>query len=269
MDRDRPLPAALRLADAQQPPLEVDVVPVEAEQLAAAQAGEGKQGEQQPVALALAAGSGAPTGRRGRSRASRRASSRWSSTSGSTSRFFGVRSDERRVALQVLVLDTEAEEALERRHRARLARRRRPPLRLARRGSARRSRRPHRLPVVDALAPQEAQAGRHVALVGRAGQRREPPLQPAVAQEIGQTSVSHRPSFGQAAGPCLQPHDGTPAYRPATEKPRQRGFSMRARRAPDSPARRCLRSRPRPRRRPRGSAAPTSRTRHPAVCRLR
>ena len=46
MDRDRPLPAALRLAHAHQPAREVDVVPVEPEQLAAAQAGVGEEREQ-------------------------------------------------------------------------------------------------------------------------------------------------------------------------------------------------------------------------------
>ena len=54
MDRHDPLAAALGLADREQPPLEVDVVPVEPEQLAAAQAGVGEEREQQPVALAPA-----------------------------------------------------------------------------------------------------------------------------------------------------------------------------------------------------------------------
>ena len=51
MDRHDALASALGVAHAEQAPLEVDVVPVEPEQLAAAQAGEGEQGEQQPVAL--------------------------------------------------------------------------------------------------------------------------------------------------------------------------------------------------------------------------
>ena len=53
MDRHDPLAAALRLADLEQPPLEVDVLPVEPEQLAAAEAGVGEEREQEPVALAL------------------------------------------------------------------------------------------------------------------------------------------------------------------------------------------------------------------------
>jgi hypothetical protein len=40
------------LAHAEQPLLEVDVLPVEPAQLAAAQAGVGEEGEQEPVALA-------------------------------------------------------------------------------------------------------------------------------------------------------------------------------------------------------------------------
>jgi hypothetical protein len=48
------LPAALSVADAYQASIEVDVVPVEPEQLAAAQAGVGEKGKHQPVALAFA-----------------------------------------------------------------------------------------------------------------------------------------------------------------------------------------------------------------------
>jgi hypothetical protein len=54
VDRHDPMPAALRLADVEQMPFEVDVLPVECEQLAAAQAGVGEEREQGLVALALA-----------------------------------------------------------------------------------------------------------------------------------------------------------------------------------------------------------------------
>ena len=51
VDPDRPLPAALRLPHPQQSAQEVDVVPVEAEELAAAKTCVGKEREQQPVPL--------------------------------------------------------------------------------------------------------------------------------------------------------------------------------------------------------------------------
>lgn len=54
MDGHDPLAAALRLAHVEEPPLHVDVAPVESQELALAQAGIGEEGEQQPVALALA-----------------------------------------------------------------------------------------------------------------------------------------------------------------------------------------------------------------------
>jgi len=55
VDRDCPLPSALRLAHPEQSAREVDVVPVEPEQLAPAQSAVGHHGEQQPVALGLTA----------------------------------------------------------------------------------------------------------------------------------------------------------------------------------------------------------------------
>src|SRR5207253_9625663 len=60
VDRDGALAAALRLTHAKQAPLEVDVVAAEPEQLAAAQAGVGEEGEQHPVALAPAGMSAGP-----------------------------------------------------------------------------------------------------------------------------------------------------------------------------------------------------------------
>ena len=54
MDRYDALTAALGVAHANQAPVEVDVVAVEAERLRAAQAGVREQGEQQPIALDLA-----------------------------------------------------------------------------------------------------------------------------------------------------------------------------------------------------------------------
>src|SRR5215216_6364348 len=53
VDRDRSLPAALRLAHLEEARREVDVVPVEPEQLAAAQTCVGHQCEQEAVALRL------------------------------------------------------------------------------------------------------------------------------------------------------------------------------------------------------------------------
>jgi hypothetical protein len=54
VEGDDASPSALGPADSEQPVLEVDVLPVEAEQLRAAKAGVGEEGEQEPVALALA-----------------------------------------------------------------------------------------------------------------------------------------------------------------------------------------------------------------------
>jgi hypothetical protein len=74
--------------------------------------------------------------------------------------------------------------------------------------------------VGDRLSPfplDEGEAGPNVALVGGAGERREPPLQAAVVEEVGEFSAHERP-FGQAETRCYQNHDESPAYRPATEK---------------------------------------------------
>lgn len=89
VDGDDALAAALGVADAQEAAVQVDVVPIEAEQLGPAEAGVGEEGEQEPVALALAVVLAVPPARSG-ARMSRLSSAR-SRTSGSASRFFGVR----------------------------------------------------------------------------------------------------------------------------------------------------------------------------------
>src|SRR5437870_1170644 len=106
----------------------------------------------------------------------------------------------RRVPLDLLVLDQEAEEALERGDGARLARRGGAAARLVGE-EAPQVRRTHGRPVRDPLALQEAHTRRHVALVGRAGERREPPLDPAVMGEVFEGSFHPGPSV--RAGPDL------------------------------------------------------------------
>jgi hypothetical protein len=91
MNRNRPLPAALRAPNAQEPVGEVDVVPVEPEQLAPSQPCVGQQYEQQPVAFRLPGEVSFPSSSRPGCTSSR-SSSPIVSTSGSASRFFGVRS---------------------------------------------------------------------------------------------------------------------------------------------------------------------------------
>src|SRR4051794_21279458 len=82
--------------------------------------------------------------------------------------------DERGIAVDVLALEQEAEEGLECRDRARLARRCRPRLRFGAEKAAQIGRLDER-PVAEALALQEARAGTHVALVGRAGELGQAP----------------------------------------------------------------------------------------------
>ena len=90
VDWDRPLPTALRLPHSQQPPREIDVIPVEAEQLAAAKTRVGEKREQQPVPLRLRVEVRGTSSRPMEARS--RSSSPIVKTSGSASRFFGVRS---------------------------------------------------------------------------------------------------------------------------------------------------------------------------------
>ena len=220
MDRDRPLPAALRLPDPQQPPREVDVVPVESEHLASSQAAIRHQREEQPVSLRLAVEVTLPdictTGleeqplelahrqhvgqRLGLLRRPQR---------------------QRRVAQQPLLLDQEAKEALERRRRPRLARDRRAAFLLL--GEERPQVRHLHVGELDPLSLQVRQARRNVPLVRRASHRGKAPLRLAKAQEIGQFLARlsvHSSSFGQPSGPRWGEHWSTPAYRPATENPR-------------------------------------------------
>src|SRR6266545_4835797 len=127
VDRDRALPAALRLAHPQQPPREVDVVPVEAEQFASSESRIRHQGEQEPVALRLSIEAALPE----------------LVASGLDEQPFELahrqhvrerlpllRRSQRqgRIADESLLLDEETEEALERRRAPRLARDRRSPL---------------------------------------------------------------------------------------------------------------------------------------------
>lgn len=81
------------------------------------------------------------------------------------------------------------------------------------------------LPGCQPFAAQKAHAGAHVALVGATGQVRQAALDAAVVQEIGQLSF-HQTLLGQPQESDLAPYAYFPAYRPATEKPRRRGFSI-------------------------------------------
>jgi hypothetical protein len=110
---------------------------------------------------------------------------------------------ERRVALELLVLEQEAKEALERGDRARLARGRRPAGRLVGE-EAPQIRGAHFAYREDSLPLEEGDAGADVALVGRAGEGREAPLDAAVCEEVCELSVHQRP-FGRprAAAPRL------------------------------------------------------------------
>ena len=90
MDRHHALTTALRLPHVQEPSREVDVVPGKPEQLAPAQAGVGEEGKQEPVAFGLPRKCRSQMSPRSGA-ASSRSSSVIVSTSGSASRFFGVR----------------------------------------------------------------------------------------------------------------------------------------------------------------------------------
>src|SRR5262249_32835167 len=60
-------------------------------------------------------------------------------------------------------------------------------------------------------------AGPDITLVGRARERREPPFDAAVVEEVSEF-FAHFASFRQAEGCCSETRGDTPAYRPATEK---------------------------------------------------
>src|SRR5215217_7885272 len=232
VDRDRSLPAALRLAHLEQAPREVDVVPVEPEQLAAPQTRVGHQREQQAVALRLGMEVPLPDLR----------SSRGGEQALELSHRQHVREHlallrrpqrQRRIAQQALLLDQEAKEALQRRGRPRLTRDGRPALVFAREEGAQ-VRHLH-LGELDPLTLQVSQTRRNVPLVCRASHRRKPPLEPAKAQEIRHFPARlrlHRSSFGQPSGPRWSEPWAYPAYRPATGKPLETGFFY----GPDTPA---------------------------------
>ena len=175
MDRDRPLPAALRLPHPEQPAREVDVVPVEPEQLAPAQAAVGHQREQQPVALGPCRGSAAPRcrarpgcGEQPLELAHRQHVRQHLALLRRPQR-------QRRVAQQPLLLDEEAEEALQRRRRPRLARGRRPACSCSLGEEGAQVRHLH-LGELDPLTLQVTQTRRNVTLVRRASHRGKPPL---------------------------------------------------------------------------------------------
>jgi hypothetical protein len=134
---------------------------------------------------------------------------------------------QRRIADQPLLLREEPEEALERGGCPSLARDGRPALLLLREEGAQVG--DLHLRERDPLTLQVIQARRNVTLVSRAGHRGKPPFRPAKAQEIGQfvpPTFHRRSSSGQPSGPRWGDPEDYPAYRPATEKPRKRGFSI-------------------------------------------
>jgi hypothetical protein len=188
--------------------VEVDVVPVQSEQLRPTEAGVSEEGEQESVALALAVVLAVPDGQvRARMR---RLSSARSRTSGNASRFFGVRrtsagsrsshSDSRQKRKKPLSaatvrawLDAAGDAAL---RWLGLAQIRRPDLR----------------PTRHALLPQVRETGADVALVGPTGQLRQAPFEAAEAHERLDFSI-HPNSSGQPAGPCGGMCLEDPAYR--------------------------------------------------------
>jgi hypothetical protein len=181
---------------------EVDVLPVEPEQLAAAQAGVREEREQEPVALALARVAALPDvvafGRIEQA-------AELAPVEDVRQRLALLRRAQhlRRVAVDLLVLEQEAEEALECGDGARLARRRWAPDRLVDEETAQVGR-PHLAYRDDSLPREEGDTSADVALVGGAGERREPPLDAAVVEEVGEFLVHQRP-FGRpkAAAPKL------------------------------------------------------------------
>jgi hypothetical protein len=202
VDRDDPRAAALGPAHAQQAPLEVDVVDVEPEQLRAAQPGVGEQRQQQPVALALAGVLALPHVA-ALDRAQQPAELALVEHVRQRLRLLRRAQHRGRVALDRLVLDQEAEEPLQRRDRARLARRRRPPLRLCGQEAAQ-LRRADLAPAIDPLALEEGATGAHVALIRLTRERRQPPLH---RQKFRKSSSSARirASFGRPRPPSAKP----------------------------------------------------------------
>jgi hypothetical protein len=135
VDRDHALTAAFRLTNLEQPTVEIDVAPVEPEQLASAQPRVGKERDEQPIALALAGEVPLPDiVAFGRCEEPRHLA--LVEQVGERLALLRRAQNQRGVAVERLVLDTEAEEALERGHCARLASERRPPLGFGRKEAA-------------------------------------------------------------------------------------------------------------------------------------
>jgi hypothetical protein len=193
MDWKRPLAPALRLAHSDQAPVEINVVPVESEQLAAAKAGVGEQGEQQPVAFPLAGKVALPDVVAFRC-ASRRVSSRRSSTSGSASRFFGVRRTS-------VGLRSRYSFSTRKRKNPFSAATVRAWLPIAGRRSASSARKARRCPGrtwrrSSLSFGRVADASGDVAPVGRARRRRQPPLDPTVVEEVFDLVLHRNPPSG-------------------------------------------------------------------------
>jgi hypothetical protein len=203
VDRHDALAAPLSLAHADQPSLEVDVVPVQAQKLRAAQAAVGKQRQQQAVALELP-----------RVHASPDLLSAWrvqtprelTAIEDVGQRFALLRRPQnlRRVALQVLALHAEAKKATQRSDRARLAGGRRtvggllgqetPQVGRADLGE-------HR----GIAALQELKTGAHVALIRLACQLGHTALHAAVDEEV-RHGAGHRDLRFRAGPSSLSGH---------------------------------------------------------------
>lgn len=120
VDRHNALSAALGVAHADQAPVEVHVLAVQAKQLGAAQPAVGEQGEQQAVALALAGVQARPDALAARHIQQARELCAVEHV-GQRLALLGRAQDVGGVALQVVALDAEAKEAAQRGDRACLA----------------------------------------------------------------------------------------------------------------------------------------------------
>jgi hypothetical protein len=194
--------SAFCLPNPQEPPGEVDVVPVEPQQLAPAQARVRHQREQEPIALRLAGEVALPQivslglGEQPLELAHRQRVRQCLPL---------LRRSQRqcRVAEDSLLLDEEAEEALQGRGCSSLARHGRPALLLLGEEGAQ-VRDANFREVVDPPTLQVRQTRRNVTFVRRAGHRGKAPLRRAKALEIGQflrPSPLHRSSSRQPCGP--------------------------------------------------------------------
>jgi hypothetical protein len=140
-----------------EPSFEADVVPVESQELAAAEAGVGEESEQEPVAFALAGEVTLPDvvvlGRRKQPRHLAPVEHVRQYLS-----LLRCAQHECGIAVEGLVLDAEAEEALQRRDRPRLTSERRPALRLGGEEAAQVGR-AHQAQILDSALVQKAHAG--------------------------------------------------------------------------------------------------------------